>query len=230
VAEDALTKREQEIVAELRNGGRVPTIAKTLSVSPTTVRNHLQRIFWKLGVHSQAELVEYTRAHPETLVHVLSREEIQEIADVEARYWKANERLAAEINAILEEKWGPEVLGEIVHRALPLGEDAREEWRARIALWGYQPASDSDLARRRESEMETWRSEAVIRVAKAQTDGWLRSDISPHSIIEQLFSLLVGIAMQLVADPSSKRPDLVRVIDTYVTELLSGPVAGDWHA
>ena len=75
-AQDALSKREQEVLVELRRGGRVPTIGAALSISPTTVRNHLQRIFWKLGVHSQAELIEHVRANPETLKDV----------DAEARY------------------------------------------------------------------------------------------------------------------------------------------------
>jgi len=83
-SQSALSKREQEVLDELRNGGRVATIANKLSISPTTVRNHLQRIFWKLGVHSQAELVEHVRRHPETLSDV----------DAEARYWQANQSIA----------------------------------------------------------------------------------------------------------------------------------------
>jgi DNA-binding CsgD family transcriptional regulator len=36
----------------------VSTIADTLFVSQSTVRNHLATIFKKFGVHSQAELLE----------------------------------------------------------------------------------------------------------------------------------------------------------------------------
>lgn len=227
MSEEVLSKREQEVVAALKNGGRVPTIAKKLSVSPTTVRNHLQRIFWKLGVHSQAELIEYAHAHPEALGQVLSSERSEEVALIEGRYWKANERLATELSSILDKQWGPDVFEEVVHRALPLSEEGREEWRARIALWGYQPEAGSGLARRREEEMASWRKEAADRVARAQHDGWLRSDLTPDAILEQLFSLLVGIAMQLVSDPSSNRPDLVRVIDAYVNDLLGGSAEGE---
>lgn len=53
-----LTSRQWEIVGMLVHGQRVPTIAKTLFVSQSTVRNHLSAIFRKFGVHSQAELLE----------------------------------------------------------------------------------------------------------------------------------------------------------------------------
>jgi DNA-binding NarL/FixJ family response regulator len=41
----------------LVRGERVPTIARALYVSQSTVRNHLSVIFRKLGVHSQEELL-----------------------------------------------------------------------------------------------------------------------------------------------------------------------------
>ncbi len=53
-----LTPREQEVLSHLRRGARVPTIAHRLDISASTVRNHLRSIFQKLGVNSQAELME----------------------------------------------------------------------------------------------------------------------------------------------------------------------------
>lgn len=57
----ALSDREREILAEFAAGARVPSIAKKLFISPHTVRNHLKAIYRKLGVASQAELVERIR-------------------------------------------------------------------------------------------------------------------------------------------------------------------------
>ena len=210
--QDALSKREREVLAELRNGGRVPTIARALSISPTTVRNHLQRIFWKLGVHSQSELVDHVRENPELLADV----------DVEARYWQANERLGAEINAIIENRWGPGVFHEVVRRALPLGEDSREEWLARLAIWTRGDGPESKLARKRAEEMDLWRSQAEERILRAQDEGWIRRDIAPRDTLEQLFSLLVGVAFQLVAadpDPGRKEAQL-RVVEAFLDDLL----------
>lgn len=61
---DRLSRREREVVVLLLRGLRVPTIAAQLYVAPSTVRNHLSRVFRKLGVHSQAELVEVLTGPP----------------------------------------------------------------------------------------------------------------------------------------------------------------------
>jgi DNA-binding CsgD family transcriptional regulator len=55
---DALSARQWEIVTRLLRGERVPRIARAMYLSPSTVRNHLSTIFRKLGVHSQAELID----------------------------------------------------------------------------------------------------------------------------------------------------------------------------
>lgn len=53
-----LSPREVEVLELIRNGYRVATVARRLFISPHTVRNHLKRIFLKLEVGSQAELLE----------------------------------------------------------------------------------------------------------------------------------------------------------------------------
>jgi DNA-binding NarL/FixJ family response regulator len=52
-----LTERQSEVLSRLMRGERVPTIAKELYVSQSTVRNHLAGIFKHFRVHSQAELL-----------------------------------------------------------------------------------------------------------------------------------------------------------------------------
>ncbi|GMR18413.1 MAG: hypothetical protein BMS9Abin33_0825 [Gammaproteobacteria bacterium] len=55
----SLTAREQEILQLLTEGLAVSVISRLLNISPVTVRNHLQHIQAKLGVHSQVETVAY---------------------------------------------------------------------------------------------------------------------------------------------------------------------------
>ncbi|MBV8952381.1 MAG: response regulator transcription factor, partial [Actinobacteria bacterium] len=55
---EALSSRQWEVVTRLLRGERVPRIARAMYLSPSTVRNHLSTIFRKLGVHSQAELID----------------------------------------------------------------------------------------------------------------------------------------------------------------------------
>lgn len=52
-----LSDREREIVGALVDGQRVKEIARDLSISAHTVRNHLKAIYRKLDVGSQLELV-----------------------------------------------------------------------------------------------------------------------------------------------------------------------------
>jgi PAS domain S-box-containing protein len=52
-----LTKRELEVLRLLASGTGTKAAAESLHVSPVTVRNHVQSIFRKLGVHSRLEAV-----------------------------------------------------------------------------------------------------------------------------------------------------------------------------
>jgi PAS domain S-box-containing protein len=52
-----LSNRQWEVLSRLMRGERVPAIANEMSVSQSTIRNHLAAIFRKMGVHSQAELL-----------------------------------------------------------------------------------------------------------------------------------------------------------------------------
>ncbi len=55
--DDALTKREEEILALLSKGYRYQEIADTLFISIETVRTHIHRIYEKLHVRSRSEAI-----------------------------------------------------------------------------------------------------------------------------------------------------------------------------
>ena len=55
--------RESEVLALLSEGNSGAVIAERLCISNTTVRNHIQHIQKKLGVHSQAEAIAYSYRH-----------------------------------------------------------------------------------------------------------------------------------------------------------------------
>jgi ATP/maltotriose-dependent transcriptional regulator MalT len=54
---DALTARERDIVAMISQGLSNKSIARTLKISPETVKSHVKRIFSKLGVSTRSEAV-----------------------------------------------------------------------------------------------------------------------------------------------------------------------------
>ncbi len=62
-ADSCLTAREHQVLALLAEGLTAAVIAKRLTISATTTRNHIQHIQKKLGVHSQVEAVAYAYRH-----------------------------------------------------------------------------------------------------------------------------------------------------------------------
>lgn len=58
-----LTRREIEVLRLMTDGANTKTMAQRLHVSPATVRNHVQNIFSKLGVHSRLEAVAHGMHH-----------------------------------------------------------------------------------------------------------------------------------------------------------------------
>jgi PAS domain S-box-containing protein len=60
---DSLTRREREVLKLLAAGANTRVLAERLGISPATVRNHVQNLFGKLGVHSRLEAVAYANAH-----------------------------------------------------------------------------------------------------------------------------------------------------------------------
>ncbi|HEY5641059.1 MAG TPA: LuxR C-terminal-related transcriptional regulator, partial [Dehalococcoidia bacterium] len=58
-----LTRRELEVLRFLACGMRDANIAESLGIRPTTVRNHVEHILGKLGVHSRLEAVVFAAQH-----------------------------------------------------------------------------------------------------------------------------------------------------------------------
>ncbi len=54
-----LTNREREVLSIMAQGLNTGEIAESLSISPSTVRNHIRNILQKLNVHSRLEAVLY---------------------------------------------------------------------------------------------------------------------------------------------------------------------------
>jgi PAS domain S-box-containing protein len=60
---EVLTRRELEVLRLTATGLNTKAAAERLHVSPATIRNHIQNIFGKLGVHSRLAAVAYATRH-----------------------------------------------------------------------------------------------------------------------------------------------------------------------
>ena len=226
---EALSKRESEILSHLVEGGRVSTIAQKLFLSPHTVRNHLRNIFWKLGVHSQAELIEYVRESPDILGDLAPAREAGagSTDDLMGPYNEANARLAARIDEILREHWGPRGVRELMRAALPLDEERRADWRHRLDLWSRE-RTDPHLTAKRDAQIAPWRERAGERIRKAQQEGWMRGDQEPDEQASELVKLryFVGMTLEEAAHAMGVSPRTVDRIWGYARAWLLKELQG----
>ncbi len=58
-----LSARQRQVLKLMAEGHSAPVISDLLQIRPVTVRNHIQHIQEKLGVHSQMEAVAYAYRH-----------------------------------------------------------------------------------------------------------------------------------------------------------------------
>jgi len=63
VPQPPLTRRELEVLRLLACGARDAEIAEALGIKHTTVRNHIEHILGKLGVHSRLQAVVFAAQH-----------------------------------------------------------------------------------------------------------------------------------------------------------------------
>jgi len=61
---DRLTAREREIVLAVAHGLSFKQAARKIGVAPSTVANHLYRIYRKLNVNSRTELANLVHVEP----------------------------------------------------------------------------------------------------------------------------------------------------------------------
>ena len=62
-AAEVLSKREREVLRLMATGHRNQHIADALYLSPDTIKNHLTRIYGRLGVHTRADAVVWAWRH-----------------------------------------------------------------------------------------------------------------------------------------------------------------------
>jgi len=223
-ANSQLTKREKEVILELLEGGRVATIAVLFGVSPRTVSNHLKSSFRKLGVHSQAELIELARSDARRLgLEERTRAELS-ISELKGRCDQARERLVARIEAAYAGSPGISQLRSAVRAALPLDPERRREWGDWFELRARSDAQGDPVGDPQQG-IEHWRKMNIDRLGLLQQAGHVRDDVEPEDLLAAIGALAVGAGTRLVGNPSKASAEReLRMIDAFVDSL--GPSEG----
>ncbi len=214
-----LTKREKEVVLRLLEGGRVATIADHFGLSPRTVSNHLKSSFWKLGVHSQAELIELVRSEPQRIGLEKEPPAQMGMEELEERCHQARERL---VRRVEEAYTGPPALSQLrtaTRAALPLDPERRQDWRDWLELRARSDAK-GDPTGDPQQGIESWRELNIDRVSCLQKAGLIRGDLKPEELLATIGALTMGAAARLVgnANEASIEREL-RMIDAFVDSL-----------
>lgn len=219
---ETLTKREQEIVLELLDGGRVNTIADQFALSPRTVRNHIKSVFSKVNVHSQSELIELGRTDPGrlNLTSALNSRSQLALEDLNRRAENALSRLKSRISDVYST--GPPALDQLraaVHAALPLDAERRQDWQDFLELKTRldgrgEPASSIQQG------VDEWRESFVEQITRLQEAGAIRRDLNPDDVLRSIGAVSLGAGTRLLGNQSNEAAEReLRMLDSFVDAL-----------
>ncbi len=221
LAMDALTAREKEVVLELLDGGRVASIAELFGLSPRTVSNHVKSALFKLGVHSQSELIELARAEPDRLGlrDAMSARSQMAQKELQERCEAAVERLMARVD---DAYVGPPALSQlraVARAALPLDSDRRTDWRDWLELRARADAGASG-ASPIQRLIDGWRESNDRQVLRLQKAGAVRADLEADDVLRSLGALTLGAGTRLLGDVSEESIEReLRMIDGFIDGL-----------
>jgi DNA-binding CsgD family transcriptional regulator len=221
---ESLSEREKQVTAHLVAGLRVAGIARELCVSPTTVRNHLKRVFSKLDVHSQAELIELVRRDAATIAPYQPLAGLlgpahgglgDELVEIDRATQERIEACAAFGRGI-------DVMKAILRAVLPLDEARRHEWRVRLAARVLEP--EQRAVRELSGELrQKWSRKPLLRISDYQARGWIRPELDAEDVHRELVAAVHAAVMALLANdsPEEQRRQLAAIDRVLETIALS---------
>ena len=183
--------------------------------------NQLKSAFSKLGVHSQAELIELARSEPRRLgleEEVSGRSQLA-LAELEQRCERARDRLIARVETAYVGPPALSQLREAVREALPLDPERRRDWRDWLELRARSDAQ-GDLVGDPQQGIEEWRDSNVDRVTRMQEAGLVRGDLDPGELLAAIGALALGAGARLLGNTSEASAEKeLHMLDTFVDSL-----------
>ena len=222
--ESPLTHREKEVVAELLEGGRIASIAERLGVSPRTASNHLKSAFWKLGVHSQAELIELARANAKNLgLDAIQTDRSRREQDaLEGRCRDALDRMMHRIDSVYAEPPSLDNVRAAVRNALPLDAARQRDWRDWLELQSRSVPDVGAGAVTLQAVIDLWRDSHAHQLEGLQRAGRLRGDLDLEVTLRMIGATAFGAAARLLRDDSERSVEReLQMLDDFI-DALSG--------
>lgn len=219
-----LSKRENTILQELMDGGRVTSIADKLHLSQHTVRNHIRNIFSKLGVNSQAQLIAFAKENPEILDKGVNSStadsDLKRLLEQDEASFSGLHKQVTELFSG-EAALTPAALKSVFRLALPLDDIKVAAWRLRFSLWAREVADEEGL-QRRAVRLSSRRELVKKRIGGLRDQGVLRDNLIPEEVLDTLFSTINGVALELLRNPSDEnREKQLHLIDVYIDSIIA---------
>ena len=215
---DPFTPREVEILRELADGARVKLIAKRLFISETTVRFHLRNIFSKLGVHSQAELIERLDSLPG--LRVRADREGDPADALVSEFDKVHGRMAS-LARDASAGYDAQSIKDAVRACLPFDAQRRADWATFFRVWSHRgddPAFDDARARGRRVSGDV----AADLVIEFQNAGVIGGEHVASEVVDRLFELTIAAAALMMFEGSPDPLDThLQRIDEYIDSIVT---------
>ena len=135
---------------------------------------------------------------------------------VKATYAEVGDRVTARLEAARN---SPDGVLAVLEGLLPLDEDRVRDWRLLFTFLGLA-ATDAELTAEQRSRANTARTRVEEAVRAEQHAGLLRTDIDVEAAGRFLLSLVLGIGMQALFDPTDWPDDRIRhTVDRALADL-----------
>jgi AcrR family transcriptional regulator len=133
----------------------------------------------------------------------------------------ASARMAARMEERCPSRSDLKALRAVLHEALPLDNERRQEWRVWLSFWA-RTLSEPSMAEEWNQLYAGWRDLVRTLLLACQTQGTIRPDVDADSESWLIIALVDGLGSQVMSEPDALPPDrLISLVDRYLSRLTT---------